>query len=105
MDEIVIRIQVPKGTQVVTAEHPAAGIAPEQVQRIFPGAQEHSAPVPSTSAQPAPHACPIHQKEMVYHAAGTNRQGKPISASWRCPVPECRGQTIWIEGTNPERAS
>jgi hypothetical protein len=99
MPEIVIRIQIPEGSsvgvavpQLQAAEHPAASA--ELVQQVFPGSQPTQQPTTS-QATTAP-ACPVHATEMVYYSAGTNRAGKAISASWRCPVADCRGQTIWI---------
>ena len=104
MREIVIRIQLPEGStvgvavpQITVAEQPPppevpGQIALEEVARVFPGAQPVAQPV---DAPPVP-PCPVHMVERVFHAAGTNRKGEPISASWRCPVKECRGQTIWI---------
>lgn len=108
MPEIVIRIQIPEGSAVAVAvpqitvaeQRPAA--APDAVaavQSIFPGAVAAPAPAPvpmAVGAAPVP-PCPVHMVERVFHAAGTNRKGEPISASWRCPNKDCRGQTIWIE--------
>ena len=44
---------------------------------------------------PALPPCPRHLVEMQYVAAGTSRRGKRLSASYRCPRPDCR-EAIWL---------
>jgi hypothetical protein len=34
--------------------------------------------------------CPEHLTELRFKPAGTNRQGTPYSAGWRCPAQGCR---------------
>jgi hypothetical protein len=44
---------------------------------------------------PALPPCPVHLVEMVYRPAGQNRRGRRVSASYRCPRPDCR-EAQWL---------
>ena len=49
---------------------------------------------PQVPGQSAP-LCSTHGVAMARWPAGTNKQGKPYNASWRCPVKDCPTKPLW----------
>jgi hypothetical protein len=46
---------------------------------------------PASGVMPPPeYECPEHRQVMRFKPAGTNRQGTPYAAGFRCPVQGCR---------------
>ncbi len=76
--------------------------APAEGQTLppWPGnAQAGPSPTPAPvgpGGAPGAPPCGLHGMTRTYYEPGTNKAGKPYSASWRCDVVGCTEKPVWI---------
>jgi hypothetical protein len=75
--------QAPQVTRTYSEDAHLAGQAAAPVPLPFDKGQALIPP-------PAEYICPEHHQAMRLKPGGTNRQGSPYSAGYRCPVQGCR---------------
>jgi hypothetical protein len=98
---ITLTIDLPEGI-VPNVEYSTDTVPPEPPYLMAPLPIEVDAAAIAAQAFPDakvtysgnPARCPIHGN-MTRFPAGTNKAGKPYSASWRCVTKDCPTKPIW----------